>query len=269
MKNKVNKQNGIVKKQLSDYNNLLKIRVYLQKLNSCIQRWPHPYLHNLATQNLPSDHNNTLNKIQNNFLQLSKLFFLKLSRTGSISLNQDLFHNFDYLPKRRPALLDRLDYLNDITNFNVNRSFKVINNNISTQIKFFHDNPDKFIKKSHILNLPNNIIGYDFLNNKLGAEQSKKLHIDQIYNDQVFYVKLLNYLIQNDNTSDVDLKSEESLIKNNQQDKQRLSLNKTSKGRKVKYTLIEKLENFVERTTNKSFTSPDFTNLLINSLFKS
>nr|PVC54349.1 hypothetical protein MACL_00003127 [Theileria orientalis] len=269
MKNKVNKQNGIVKKQLSDYNNLLKIRVCLQKLNSCIQRWPHPYLHNLATQNLPSEHSNTLNQIRDNFLQLSKLFFLKLSRTGSISLNQDLFQNFDYLPKRRPALLDRLDYLNDITNFNVNRSFKVINNNISTQIKFFHENPDKFIKKSHVLNLPNNIVGYDFLTRHFGADQSKKLHIEEIYNDQVFYVKLLNYLIQNDSTSDVDLKSEESLIKNNQQDKQRLSLNKTSKGRKVKYTLIEKLENFVERTTNKSFTSPDFTNLLINSLFKS
>ncbi|KAF5153141.1 Apoptosis-antagonizing transcription factor domain protein [Theileria parva strain Muguga] len=267
MKTKLNKKNGIVKRQLIEYNNLLKIRVYLQKINSCIQRWPHPLLSNLIAENLQSHEIQQLNQIKANLLQILKIFFSKLSKPSLIRFKPDVFGDFDYLLRRRTYLLERLDYLNDISNFNVNRSFNVIDNNISSHIKFFHQNPEKFINKSHILNLPQNLVGFEFLSTKCGFEESKRLHIAQIYNDQVFYVKLLNYLIQNDENSEIDLKNEESLIKNNQHNKLRLSLNKTAKDKKIRYTLIEKLQNFVERTNNKSFNSPEFTNLLINSLF--
>ncbi|XP_955165.1 uncharacterized protein TA04730 [Theileria annulata] len=217
MKIKVNKKNGIIKRQLFEYNNLLKIRVYLQKVNSCVQRWPHPFLSNLLLENLQSEQIQELNQIKNNLLLLLKIFFNKLSKSSLIKFKGEVFSDFDYLLRRRVYLLERLDYLNDISNYNVNRSFNVIDNNISSHIKFFHKNPEKFINKSHVLNLPLKLIGNEFLSSKIGPEESKKLHINQIYNDQVFYVKLLNYLIQNDENSEIDIKNEESLIKNNQQ----------------------------------------------------
>lgn len=179
MKTKLNKKNGIVKRQLIEYNNLLKIRVYLQKINSCIQRWPHPLLSNLIAENLQSHEIQQLNQIKANLLQILKIFFSKLSKPSNSSTNTiyhiypntifnrrfiglirfkpDVFGDFDYLLRRRTYLLERLDYLNDISNFNVNRSFNVIDNNISSHIKFFHQNPEKFINKSHILNLPQNV----------------------------------------------------------------------------------------------------------------
>ncbi|EKX72723.1 conserved hypothetical protein [Theileria equi strain WA] len=263
MKSSSHKQ---VKKQCKDYSNIIRIRIQLQRLNSLIQRWPHPSLQKELLKDHKTEGRNQLEEIQRNLQVIFLSLLKKAALAGQNKVKETDFDSIDILPRRRSHLLQRLDALNDSTKIKVDKTFQVLNQNISNQVHYFLENSSKFVNKSHLVNIPENTVGYEFLKTRIGLEKAKPLFLSQVYNDQVFYVKLLNQILQEE--PDVDLKNEESLLKNNQQDKSRLSLSKTSKGRRIRYTVIEKLKNFVERTRKKTYNSEEFTDFLISSLTK-
>nr|BAN65257.1 hypothetical protein [Babesia bovis] len=180
----------------------------------------------------------------------------------------DAFASIDILPKVRQRILQRLDHWNQKTSLKIDSSFKVLSKTISSQIKHFLENTDTFLKQAKPSNIPENIIGYELLKEKLGTQEAKTLVQSEIYSDQPFYVQLLRYLAVTGHESDVNLREEESQLRHDQGDKPRMSEAKTSKARRICYTTIEKLQNFVERTTNKASTNAELADLLIRSYFK-
>ncbi|GBE62501.1 TRAUB domain containing protein [Babesia ovata] len=188
----------------------------------------------------------------------------------------DPFESIDILPKRRDEILGRLDHWNQETNVKVDKSFEVLSKSISSQVHYFLDNNADFLKKARPSKIPDNVIGYELLRDKLGLQECRKIILSGLYNDQLFYVQLLRFLIQTGAESDANLREEEQQLRNDHSDKPRMSVAKTSKSRRLRYTVIEKLQNFVvsafsglakseqERTRKKAVTSPDVVDLIIS-----
>ncbi|KAK1442362.1 hypothetical protein BgAZ_403920 [Babesia gibsoni] len=261
-----------VKQQCDTYKNTIRIRLQLQKYAASLARWPHPRLfRSIKGIQVPKDEevDEYLHEIQDNIGRLYLNLYAKLAPINELQLDgDDPFEGLDILPQRRDSILQRLDRWNHKTNVKVETTFEVLNKSISSQIRYFLENKEEFLKKARPTNLPENIIGYDILKRKLGIQQCRTAHVVELYNDQLFYVQLLRYLAQNGGESEANLRDEEQLLRNDQTDKPRMSLSKTSKSRRIKYTVIDKLQNFVERTRRKAQTSPELVDLVIRSLFK-
>ncbi|KAK1935984.1 hypothetical protein X943_000733 [Babesia divergens] len=261
-----------VRQQCTTYQSLIRIRLQLQKYSTCLARWPHPWLlKNIKEVEVAPEErvDEDISEIQDCIGRLFLCLYGKLIPLKNATfVDGDHFDNFDPLPKRREEILEKLDHWNQKTSLKVDKSFEVLNKSISSQIRYYLENKDAFLKKARPTNLPDNIIGYDILKNKLGLQQCRNVITTEVYNDQLFYVQLLRFLAQTGAESDANLREEEQQLRNDQSDKPRMSLAKTSKSRRLRYTVIDKLQNFVERTRKKAITSPEVVDLVIRSLFK-
>ncbi|CDR98014.1 hypothetical protein, conserved [Babesia bigemina] len=274
-----------VRQQCATYQNLIRVRVQLQKCSVNTSRWPHPWLSKavssieLAPEEATYEDTTAIQRnVGNIFLRL----YGRLASLKKLNLaDGDPFESIDILPRRRDEILERLDHWNQKTNVKVDKSFEVLNKSISSQVHYFLENNVDFLKKARPSKIPDNVIGYGLLQDKLGLQDCRKIILSELYNDQLFYVQLLRFLIQTGAESDANLREEEQQLRNDHSDKPRMSVAKTSKSRRLRYTVVEKLQNFVvsasfvltkseqERTRNKAITSPDVVDLIIRSLFKS
>ncbi|GFE55465.1 AATF isoform X2 [Babesia ovis] len=261
-----------VRKQSETYHNLIRVRLQLQKYSNYVARWPHPWLlRGVADAEItPEEHaDEYISQLQRSIGRLLLCLYGKLKPLKELHIsNSDPFDVIDVLPKRRAEILEHLDHWNQKTSVKVDKSFEVLHKSISSQVNYFLDNVGDFLKQARPTNLPDNVIGYDLLKEKLGTQQCRSIIQTEIYNDQLFYVQLLRFLNQTGDESDINLREEEKQLRNDHFDKPRMSEAKTSKSRRLCYTVIDKLQNFVERTRNKASTSPDVVDLIIRSFFK-
>eukprot|EP00371_Babesia_bovis_P000710 XP_001609357.1 hypothetical protein [Babesia bovis T2Bo] len=182
-----------VKKQTETYVNLIKVRIQLQKCSSYLARWPHPWmLKYIENDNISQEEstNEYIPQIQRDLGRILLYLCNNLKPIERFHADQlhieesDAFASIDILPKVRQRILQRLDHWNQKTSLKIDSSFKVLSKTISSQIKHFLENTDTFLKQAKPSNIPENIIGYELLKEKLGTQEAKTLVQSEIYSDQ-------------------------------------------------------------------------------------
>ncbi|ORM41293.1 uncharacterized protein BXIN_0833 [Babesia sp. Xinjiang] len=189
-----------VRKQTKAYINLIRVRLQIQKCSAYLARWPHPWLLKEVASNESQPEENTEDYMSELQSAIGRLFLCLYGKLNSLSKStwyrrgfhteglhihdNDPFDSIDVLPKRRNAILERLDYWNQKTNLKVDKSFEVLNKTISSQLNYFLENTSDYLKQAHPTNLPDNVIGYDLLKEKLGPQQCRSAILSELYNDQ-------------------------------------------------------------------------------------
>ncbi|KAK2196165.1 bifunctional Protein AATF-Bfr2/Apoptosis-antagonizing transcription factor [Babesia duncani] len=218
-----------------------------------MQKWPHPFFQKI----FQNDTDSTLNAAHDNLARLFLSLFNKIEPLAHAKINLDNpFASFDLLEQKRRGILQKLDHWNQKTSLKVEGDFEVLNQTISSQIGNVVENVSNFMNKTRIVNLPDRIIGHACMTKKLGAEGARKIHVEQIYSDQAFFVTLLKNYVQVEESAAGYLREQEQLLKSQNQDKPRMSLCKVSKARKLHFDVIEKLQNFANNYKTLTLVCP-------------
>jgi protein AATF/BFR2 len=131
------------------------------------------------------------------------------------------------------------------------KKFKVINQSLVSQIEYSYQNREKLVKKAHLNRSNYKIIGKKV---NLGAEdETKDRHLndydEQIYDDGDYYQQLLKEFIDSrmQETNDpAVLALRHAQLKRLQAKKSKKHVDtKASKGRKIRYQVHEKIQNFM------------------------
>jgi protein AATF/BFR2 len=154
------------------------------------------------------------------------------------------------------------------------KKFKVINQSLVSQIEYSYQNREKLVKKVHLNRSNYKVIGKQ---SERVAEEAKDQHLndydEQIYDDGDYYQQLLKEFIDSrmQETNDpAVLAMRHAQLKRLQARKSKKAVDtKASKGRKIRYQVHEKIQNFMapepRGTWHEEMCEELFSSLLGNS----
>ncbi|KAL5367124.1 hypothetical protein CPHLJ_8g3801 [Cryptosporidium parvum] len=173
------------------------------------------------------------------------------SRLNSKSSNKRIKAELKFWDKYNPVLDNTFEWCIDVcdewkknTQIEVQKNFKVLNQSLRVQLE------QTLLNKEHALNKsrPNanslNFIGIDFLRDKVDPMLMYELSKD-IYDDSDSFVSLLKEIISSKSITDPNLNSVSSSLLSKGKKTVNNVDRRASKGRKIRYVPIPKLENFM------------------------
>ncbi|KAH8583367.1 uncharacterized protein ELE39_000135 [Cryptosporidium sp. chipmunk genotype I] len=260
-----------VKNQRKIWSEILAIRIFIQNvLKLCNQLPPTGLISSLNehSRNKLDDirkeildlilinHELQIHLNRNNKRALSAIFndsakFGIYSRLNSKPSNKRIRAELKFWEKYNPVLdntfeccIDVCDEWKKNTQIEVQKHFKVLNQSLRAQLE------QTLLNKEHALNKsrPNanslNFVGIDFLRDKLDPMLMYEMSKD-IYDDSDSFVLLLKEIISSKSITDPNLNSVSSSLLSKGKKTVNNVDRRASKGRKIRYVPIPKLENFM------------------------
>ncbi|CAI2180664.1 2482_t:CDS:10 [Funneliformis geosporum] len=156
-----------------------------------------------------------------------------------------------YLPYRKQTIDKWSNKVQIASGIPLNKKFKAINQDVNTQIEQILQDKERLINRTQLKRNLDNILGkkdYDGPNKDIKKHDEHLSHYDvEIFDDTDFYQQLLRELIESrmiDTDDPVALGMQWAAIRQTKQKKKKVDT-KASKGRRLRYHVHEKLQNFM------------------------
>ncbi|KAL7068883.1 hypothetical protein ACR3K2_07180 [Cryptosporidium serpentis] len=159
--------------------------------------------------------------------------------------NDEFWRKYDALPRKTLKwCLDIADEWKKNTQIEVQRNFRVLDQPISVQLRHNLTDKNRLIQKCHPNPSTANFISSDILRNRNFSNILESL-VQDIFDDTDFFVILLKDIVFNKTDMDIKNSLRTSSIYNRGARKVNDVDRRASKGRKIRYVPIKKLENFM------------------------
>ncbi|OII73812.1 uncharacterized protein cubi_03609 [Cryptosporidium ubiquitum] len=260
-----------VKNQRKIWSEILAIRIFIQNVLKLCNKLPP----NGLISSLDEESRNSFNDIRKKMLDLTLLNYelqMHLNRnnkrlsstihnnsakfgvfahTNSKSSNKRIRAELEFWDKYNSLLDNTFEWCIDVcdewkknTQIEIQKNFKVLNQSLRSQLE------QTLLNKEHALNKsrPNanslDFVGINFLKDKVDPILMYEMSKD-IYDDSDSFVSLLKEIISSKSINDPNLNSVSSSLLNKGKKTTNNVDRRASKGRKIRYVPIPKLENFM------------------------
>ncbi|KAG9304948.1 hypothetical protein G9A89_003117 [Geosiphon pyriformis] len=197
-------------------------------------------------------HNNENIHISDDAVNTRKRHFKDVDYTENLWNEMQTLHE-NFLPFRTQTIEKWNNKVQIVSGLPLNKKFKVINQNLNSQIEQILHDHERLLKRTQLKRNDDRIIGKcesdaaKPLNENKGKDEHLSQYDPEIFDDTDFYQQLLRELIESrmvDTDDPIALGIRWAALKQTKQKKKKVDT-KASKGRRLRYHVHEKLQNFM------------------------
>eukprot|EP01080_Neovahlkampfia_damariscottae_P002992 gene2992-5002_t len=253
------------------YDNLLKLRILLQKPLQTVNRFPQKeimkdFKKNETIKSELKESNQDLVEILNDLIDLKNEFSEEKELNSYQTLDKtwnEIEKNAEKHSKKRTDTLEQWNRKTKLSSGNItNKNFKTINTSLENQMSLILKDKDSLIKKSQKILFNESILGKKRTRDE---EKEEAEEIDEeIYDDREFYQVLLRDLIEDIGSS---LGSKENIQKAISRNMKKNNSFRRTKDRSIKYKVHQKMVGFMAPVENTRALDEEATQKLFKNMF--